>query len=473
MQVLFMAHNVRRCEYEMEVFMENKIVMLPVRLLHPHEQNPRKDLGDLTELTDSVRAFGVMQNLTVVPYPDSLEKFGEKHYTILAGHRRHAASKAAGLEEVPCVIVDLTPLEQLSVMMTENMQRSALTVEEQGYGFQMMLNLGASFEQIQERTGVSRRRIKTALTVTSLDKDKLRSASERIGQLSLALLEKLSRIEDVKKRNEILGLAGTYNFDFEFRKAINLQETSKVLPELKKKLKELGAKKVQGSVYGGNYDEIPGSRVKISQWKEQADKLPASESGLCYDMDPERDEIRFYRETKAKRKKKTPEEVEQAKRIEETWTELDALTTTAFQTRQAFIEDLAVTKERREVLIKWAMRLPVISVYSYIRELQEPVVRALGVAYDYDSNTWEKALAALDEKGEKVWPVLVWCALGDGADRKTYGGWRGGEFPRFAENKELKRIYTFLEDLGYVKSDVERQLMNGTHELYRNRRGMR
>ena len=45
----------------------NKIVMLPRTLLHPHPDNPRKDLGDLTELKESIKAHGVMQNLTVVP----------------------------------------------------------------------------------------------------------------------------------------------------------------------------------------------------------------------------------------------------------------------------------------------------------------------------------------------------------------------------------------------------------------------
>ena len=46
----------------------NKIVMLPRELLHPHPDNPRKDLGNLEELKESIKAHGIMQNLTVVPY---------------------------------------------------------------------------------------------------------------------------------------------------------------------------------------------------------------------------------------------------------------------------------------------------------------------------------------------------------------------------------------------------------------------
>ena len=45
----------------------NEIVMIPVAQLEHHPENPRKDLGDLSELTESIRKNGVMQNLTVVP----------------------------------------------------------------------------------------------------------------------------------------------------------------------------------------------------------------------------------------------------------------------------------------------------------------------------------------------------------------------------------------------------------------------
>ena len=43
------------------------ITYIPVERLHPHPDNPRKELGDLTELADSIRANGIFQNLTVVP----------------------------------------------------------------------------------------------------------------------------------------------------------------------------------------------------------------------------------------------------------------------------------------------------------------------------------------------------------------------------------------------------------------------
>ena len=46
--------------------MEQK--QIPIDMLRPHPDNPRKDLGDLTELAESIKARGVMQNLTVIPF---------------------------------------------------------------------------------------------------------------------------------------------------------------------------------------------------------------------------------------------------------------------------------------------------------------------------------------------------------------------------------------------------------------------
>ena len=75
------------------------IVYIGIEHIHPHPENPRKDLGDLTELVESVKKLGVMQNLTVIPQEGSP---GE--YTALIGHRRHAAAKLAGIAELPCII---------------------------------------------------------------------------------------------------------------------------------------------------------------------------------------------------------------------------------------------------------------------------------------------------------------------------------------------------------------------------------
>ncbi len=69
------------------------IVEIPIGLLVHHPDNPRKDLGDLSELTESIKARGVLQNLTVVP---AKEQGGVGVYHVVIGNRRLEASKAAG-----------------------------------------------------------------------------------------------------------------------------------------------------------------------------------------------------------------------------------------------------------------------------------------------------------------------------------------------------------------------------------------
>ena len=82
---------------------EPKISFIQRKMLHPHPENPRKDLGDLEELRESIRENGIMQNLTVVPDWD------DDGYKILIGHRRFAASEGI-IDLLPCVIVpDLSP----------------------------------------------------------------------------------------------------------------------------------------------------------------------------------------------------------------------------------------------------------------------------------------------------------------------------------------------------------------------------
>ena len=149
--------------------MADTITQIPIGELYPHPDNPRHDVGDVTELAESIRAKGILQNLTVVrgrkgtdEEIDHIKKFYDTltgdtkiereamqeiqeqienrwvatGYTVVIGHRRLAAAKLVGLTELPCAIVEMTHREQIQTMMVENMQRADLTVYEQANGFQ-------------------------------------------------------------------------------------------------------------------------------------------------------------------------------------------------------------------------------------------------------------------------------------------------------------------------------------------------
>ena len=140
-----------------------QVELKPSQLV-PHKNNIRADVGDVTDLAESVKAKGVLQPLVVVPNgkPD--------RYVIIAGHRRHAAAKVAKVKSVPCVIRhDLTDeADQIAVMMVENGQRTDLTAVEEAKGVQTLLDLGDTQKKISERTGMSATKVRQRAKVAKL-----------------------------------------------------------------------------------------------------------------------------------------------------------------------------------------------------------------------------------------------------------------------------------------------------------------
>lgn len=219
-----------------------------VKDIFPHPKNPRKNLGDISELTESIRKNGVMQNLTVIPgyYDDDGDFHNEQGtYTVVIGHRRLAASKAAGLEEVPCVIKeDMSEKEQVATMLEENMQRNDLTIYEQGQGFQMMLDLGETVDTIVEKTGFSKTTVYHRINIAKLDQEELKKKTEDNSfQLNITDLIELEKLPDVEMRNEVLKNASdSNNLKFRVRQKLDLIEVKKKNDIFIADCKELGIK---------------------------------------------------------------------------------------------------------------------------------------------------------------------------------------------------------------------------------------
>jgi len=154
---------------------------LPLDHIHDHPGNIRNDVGDVTELADSMRAHGLLQPITVQPHPTL-----EGHYQLLAGHRRRAAALQAGLATVPAVIrprVDRATAIEL--MLVENVQRADLGPIEkaEAYG-QLRDNHGYSASKIARQTGLSQSTVSYFLTLLELndsDKERVRSGDLAVG----------------------------------------------------------------------------------------------------------------------------------------------------------------------------------------------------------------------------------------------------------------------------------------------------
>lgn len=166
---------------------------VPIANLANHPGNIRRNLGDLTELIESIAGIGVLQPLTVAPAAD----FFESHtYVVIAGHRRLAAARIAGLTTIPCLVrPDLTlEVDQLQAMLVENIQRSDLTVMEEAVAYEQLGLMGVTAAKIAKTTGRSRQTVESRLKLMDLP-EKARGRVDS-GQLSLKDAEWFAQFAD-------------------------------------------------------------------------------------------------------------------------------------------------------------------------------------------------------------------------------------------------------------------------------------
>lgn len=201
--------------------------MIPVDQIRPNPEQPRKALGDLRELTESVKQKGVLQPLLVrfVPREDC--------YYIISGERRYHASRAAGLREVPCIEKVADDAETLELALIENMQRKDLTPFEEADGLQ---RLSTEFEYTHEdmavKIGRSRSSVTETLSLRNIP-EALRKKCTENGINSKSVLLQIARQPTEKKMMEMLHriLQGGLTRDEARRERIEDQEEAPHRPQ--------------------------------------------------------------------------------------------------------------------------------------------------------------------------------------------------------------------------------------------------
>jgi ParB family chromosome partitioning protein len=124
---------------------------VPVESIHTHPRNVRLDLGDLSELVQSIKEVGVLQPLTVAPCGTHCDGF-----VPIIGNRRHAASVRAGLPTVPAIVlIGLTEEQVYQDMLIENLHRAPLKPMEEAVALKGLHDSGLTQQQIADRIGKS------------------------------------------------------------------------------------------------------------------------------------------------------------------------------------------------------------------------------------------------------------------------------------------------------------------------------
>ena len=149
---------------KLKTYMESgRVVFLPARSIRPNPSQPRKQFSReaLEQLTCSIRRHGILQPLSV--------RRAGAYYELIAGERRLRAAIAAGLTEIPCIVMQMTDTESGLTALVENLQRQDLTYLEQAGGISLLMEqFSLSQEQVAELLGLSQSAVANKLRLLKL-----------------------------------------------------------------------------------------------------------------------------------------------------------------------------------------------------------------------------------------------------------------------------------------------------------------
>jgi len=165
-------------------------------LIEPNSQQPRTHFGeeDLEELTQSIRANGVVQPIVV--------RKKASHYELVAGERRWRAAQRAGLQKISAVVREVSDDKLLELALIENIQRQELNAIEEAKAYKKLIeSIGLTQEMVAERVGKNRTFITNYLRLLKLPDDIQNLVSDN--KLSAGHARALLMVEDAEVQRRI------------------------------------------------------------------------------------------------------------------------------------------------------------------------------------------------------------------------------------------------------------------------------
>ncbi len=148
----------------MQTLFDKKLLMLRPQDIVPSKVQPRKhfDEFELKQLADSIAINGIIQPLAV-------RKTDVGKYEIIAGERRFRAAKEVGLRRIPCVIHTANEQTAAILSLTENLQRSNLSIFEEVKALDRLINYyGISQTEAAIKLGMAQSTLSNKLRLLNL-----------------------------------------------------------------------------------------------------------------------------------------------------------------------------------------------------------------------------------------------------------------------------------------------------------------
>lgn len=172
--------------------------MLSIESLLTNSDQPRKILGDLEGLIQSIQNYGVLEPLLVRPIE-------EGKYQIIAGERRYHAALACGLTHLPCMeILVENEAQSLELALVENLQRQDLDPFEEAQAFRALQEkYKYTQEIIAQRIGKKRSTIAEIMTIADMP-DEIKSLCRHADITAKSLLLEIAKGKDLIKMREMI-----------------------------------------------------------------------------------------------------------------------------------------------------------------------------------------------------------------------------------------------------------------------------
>lgn len=203
----------------------NKVLSIHIDQILPNPYQPRKifDEEELSGLSESIRSNGILQ-------PLSVRRTTCGNYEIIAGERRFRACKQAGLEYVPCIVMDVDEQKSAILAILENIQRHDLSFFEQAEGIMRLIEeWGVTQEEAALRLGKAQSTIANKLRLLKIPPFLRHKILEN--GLTERHARALLKFDDPRKMGDVL--------DCIVARKLNVMETDKLVAEMLQPKKEL------------------------------------------------------------------------------------------------------------------------------------------------------------------------------------------------------------------------------------------
>lgn len=171
---------------------------IPIELLKTNPQQPRKELGDMENLINSIKQNGILEPLIVAPSSDG-------KYKIIAGERRYHAAVACGFTTVPCIeIIPENDANSLELALVENLQRKDLDPFEEAEAYCLLANkYNLTHDQIAYKIGKKRSTITETILLAKMPEE-IKNLCRHADIKSKTLLIEISKAKNVKEMREMI-----------------------------------------------------------------------------------------------------------------------------------------------------------------------------------------------------------------------------------------------------------------------------